>query len=89
MKNQSVLYILLSVAELLFLNRIIGIIALVFSIIGAVNYNCAHYPGAEKMWRYAKITLLVGVGLLVIAIIGMILGVGLMGIGLGILNSVV
>lgn len=68
-EDKSVTYILLSVAMMFCCSPIAGIVALVLSIIASNNLKRGDYNGAIDMWKAAKITLWVGVGLFVASVI--------------------
>lgn len=64
-EDQTVLYIILSVISLFCCNQIAGIISLIFSIMASSDYKCGNYAGAQEKWKICKITLWIGVGLVV------------------------
>jgi hypothetical protein len=68
-KNNSTLYIVLSVLEILFASWIPGIIALIFAIQFRTNVGNHDYIAAAKSKKNARIALIVG---LVIGIVGCI-----------------
>ena len=66
--DSSILYIVLSILSFFCCNQITGVIAAVLSFMAMSDYNRGFYSEAAKKWKAAKITLLVGVAL-VIAIV--------------------
>lgn len=68
-EDESVLYIILSILSLFCCNQITGIISLIFAIMATSDYNHGDYKSAQEKWKICKITLLVGVALVVGAIL--------------------
>ena len=64
-EDKTVVYIILSIVSLFFCNQIAGIISLILSILASSDYNKGDYKSAEEKWRISKITLLVGLGLMI------------------------
>lgn len=64
-EDKTVVYIILSIVLLFFCNQIAGIISLILSILASSDYNKGDYKSAEEKWRISKITLLVGLGLMI------------------------
>ena len=64
-EDKTVVYIILSIVSLFFCNQIAGIISLILSILASSDYNKGDYKSAEEKWRISKITLLIGLGLMI------------------------
>ena len=75
-EDKSVTYIILSVAMLFCCSPLAGIVSLILSIIGSTNFKSGDYDGAAGMWKAAKITLWIGLGLTVLASILSVVLVG-------------
>lgn len=72
-KDKSGTYIVLSILEILCVSPIPGIIALIFSLIGANDFKNGEYEEASRKWGYAKIALWVGVILVILSFIFFVL----------------
>lgn len=64
-EDKTVVYVILSIVSLFFCNQIAGIISLILSILASSDYNKGDYKSAEEKWRISKITLLIGLGLMI------------------------
>lgn len=67
-KDRSALYLVLSIVQIFFCNIITGIFALIFTLMGNNNYKNKEYAKAIKNWQSAKISLILGLVLSVLAI---------------------
>jgi len=64
-EDETVLYIILSILSLFCCNQITGIISLIFSIMASSDYKRGDYKDAQEKWKICKITLLIGVALVI------------------------
>ena len=74
--DKSILYIVLSILSFFCCNQITGVIAAVFSFMAMSDYNHGLYEQAASKWRAAKITLLIGIGLVIALVICYMIFIG-------------